>query len=115
MAKNDSKPKDEQNDVQQAPADDQTPVNNQKPEDDPTPPNVPNEGRWQPSHLVVISARGLALREYPSKQAAMLAVLPTGTLLASREADENSKGWSAVQTKDGKAGYVDTRFVTVVD
>ena len=70
---------------------------------------------YAPIKLVLISVRGLALRERPGKQFAMLAVLPTGTVLTGREADETAEGWIAVQTKAGKAGYVDTCFVTVVD
>lgn len=75
----------------------------------------PDGTSYAPIKLVVISARGLALREKPGKQFAMLAVLPTGTVLTGRKADETAEGWIAVQAKDDKAGYVDARFVTVVD
>ena len=68
-----------------------------------------------PVKLVTISARGLALREKPSKQSAMLAVLTAGTALTVRTDDEQAEGWYPVITRDGKAGWVDGRFIAVVE
>ena len=116
--KAETKPEDEQNSVQQATEDEQNAPSNV----DDTTSHVEGEakgGTEEPSDvpvkLAVISARGLALREKPGKEHAMLAVLPTGTALIGRASEENSEAWIAVQTNDGKEGWVDTRFVTVVD
>ena len=138
MAKKNTKPKaeampeDEQNTVQQANEDEQNAVQ-QANEDEQNAGRQANEdegaggatsgtdGTTTPSKvespvkLVVISARGLALRQEPNKQSAMLAVLPNGTVLTDRAAEVTAEGWLPVTTRDGKNGWVDGRFVTVVD
>lgn len=138
MAKKNTKPKaeaipeDELNTVQQATEDEQNAsqqVNEDEGAGSATPSGVddatsPVEGEVKggteelsaaPVKLVVISARGLALRQEPSKQSDMLAVLSTGMVLTARVAEVAAEGWIPVTTRDGKNGWVDCRFVTVVD
>ena len=107
-AKAETKPENEQNSVQQAPLPSPADDTGNKPSGVPAP-------TQEPVKLVVISARGLALRQEPSKQSVMLSVLPNGTVLTDRVAEVTAEGWIPVTTRDGKNGWVDCRFVSVVD
>lgn len=70
----------------------------------------------KPVKLVVISAQGLNLRAKPSMEDTALAALTAGTTLTRRTvAEAEPDGWFAVQTKDGKEGFVDAKFVAVVE
>lgn len=70
----------------------------------------------EPVKLVVISAQGLNLRAKPSTEATALTALTAGTTLTrGTVAEAEPDGWFAVQTKDGKEGFVDAKFVAVVE
>ena len=75
---------------------------------------LPPKGKaWGGTHAVN-AARGLNLREWPSFGAAVLEVLPVGTVVQDIDPEGAPAGWLHAETADGKSGFVAARYVSAV-